>query len=263
MDRARETMLGEGLTACPVTLLFKDHKGWTKDKGTVPPTRHVAGGHVGMNLYPSEVVSDIVEPMVGNIEGGSEIISTEDMVGNVVELNVGMSGWNKGHAWDGVEEMGYTACGKCIGNEELEWNEDEPEWCQCKTCVCEGVGNGRFKIKGNIFQQNEGVVETEKYEKLMDGMDSMEINDVKREYENLTDKMMNMEIVPDNHKVVGTEYNEVVGKLDNMEIKGTLENETKIPQITKIPSSENEVKGTGQCEGCKADTQLKGQQSNS
>ena len=94
-------------------------------------------------------------------------------------------------------------------------------------------------------------------------MDSMEINDVKREYENLTDKMMNMEIVPDNHKVVGTEYNEVVGKLDNMEIKGTLENETKIPQITKIPSSENEVKGTGQCEGCKADTQLKGQQSNS
>ena len=39
-----------------------------------------------------------------NVEGGTEIISTEDMVGNVVELNEGMDGWNEGHASDGVED---------------------------------------------------------------------------------------------------------------------------------------------------------------
>ena len=40
-DRIREKMLGEGLTVCPVSLLYKDHKGWDNKSGTVPPTRHV------------------------------------------------------------------------------------------------------------------------------------------------------------------------------------------------------------------------------
>ena len=57
VDRVRETVLGNGLTVCPVTLLYKDHKGWNVSKGGVPPTRHVAGGHVGMNLYLSEIHS--------------------------------------------------------------------------------------------------------------------------------------------------------------------------------------------------------------
>ena len=78
-DRLRETMLGSGHTVCPVTLLYKDHKGWSKEMGTIPPTRHVAGGHVGMNLYLSEIVSDIVEPLYENVENACEIISTEDM----------------------------------------------------------------------------------------------------------------------------------------------------------------------------------------
>ena len=47
VDRVRETMLGEGLSVCPITLLFKDHKGWNNTQGKVPPTRQVAGGHVG------------------------------------------------------------------------------------------------------------------------------------------------------------------------------------------------------------------------
>ena len=31
--RVRETMIGESMEACPVHLLFKDHKGWTIEKG--------------------------------------------------------------------------------------------------------------------------------------------------------------------------------------------------------------------------------------
>jgi hypothetical protein len=87
VDRVRETMLGEGLAVCPIALLFKDHKGWENTGGTVPPTRHVAGGHVGLNMNLSEVVSDVLEPIVGTIEGGFEVISTEDMLAHLEEVN--------------------------------------------------------------------------------------------------------------------------------------------------------------------------------
>ena len=67
--------MGNGMTVCPISLLFKDHKGWTNEQDTVPPTRHVAGGHVGLNLNLSELVSEVAEPLVGTIEGGTEVIS--------------------------------------------------------------------------------------------------------------------------------------------------------------------------------------------
>ena len=55
-DRVRETMMGESLQVCPIQLLYKDHKNWTKEKGGVPPTRQVAGGHRGLNVHLSEIV---------------------------------------------------------------------------------------------------------------------------------------------------------------------------------------------------------------
>ena len=85
-DRVRETMLGEGLASCPVSLLFKDHKDWVNGSEHVPPTRHVAGGHVGMNLHLSEVIYDILEPLVGTIKG-CEVISTEDFLARVDNMN--------------------------------------------------------------------------------------------------------------------------------------------------------------------------------
>ena len=104
VDRMRETMLGKGMSVCPITLLYKDHKGWTRDKGGVPPTRHVAGGHVGLNLYLSEIVSEITEPMVGTIDGGAEVISGEDLLANVDHVNEDMSGWHVGWTWEGFQE---------------------------------------------------------------------------------------------------------------------------------------------------------------
>ena len=71
--RVRETILGESLEACPVHLLYKDHKGWSQAKGGVPPTRSVAGGNRGMNLHISEIVSDILEPLVGMVEDGGHL----------------------------------------------------------------------------------------------------------------------------------------------------------------------------------------------
>ena len=109
VDRIRETMLGEGLSVCPITLLFKDHKGWKNTCGSVPPTRHVAGGHVGLNMNLSEIVSDVLEPMVGTLEGGFEVISTEDMVANIEGVNSEMVGWTKSIAWEGVVENNLIA----------------------------------------------------------------------------------------------------------------------------------------------------------
>ena len=37
-DRIRETTMNEGMSICPLSLLFKDHKGWVADSGKVPPT---------------------------------------------------------------------------------------------------------------------------------------------------------------------------------------------------------------------------------
>ena len=58
--KIRETTMGEGLSIRPLSLLFKDHKGWRADSGTVLPTRPVVGSHLGVNLHLSEIVSDVL-----------------------------------------------------------------------------------------------------------------------------------------------------------------------------------------------------------
>ena len=129
-DRVRESMLGEGLSVCPVGLLYKDHKNWKKESGKLPPTRHVAGGHVGLNLHLSEIVSDILEPLAENLVDGVEVISTEDLLALVEELNLSMKGWNSLSWWAGWEEDGYVVCDKCEGDTEV---------CGCQPSVDDEV----------------------------------------------------------------------------------------------------------------------------
>ena len=99
--RIRETMMGDSLTACPVGLLYKDHKGWTVEKGGPPPSRNVVGGHVGVNVHVSEIFSDMIEPVVELVEGGREVVSTEDLLARVEELNESMQGWHSLKWWAG------------------------------------------------------------------------------------------------------------------------------------------------------------------
>ena len=132
-DRIRETMLGEGMATCPVTLLFKDHKNWKSGTTTIPPTKHVAGGHLGMNLHLSEVVSDILEPLVGTLEEGEEVISTEDLLAKIDKLNILMEGWTSGTWWENKTHGNYIACGKCLGTplDTREKAQVLPELCNC------------------------------------------------------------------------------------------------------------------------------------
>ena len=116
--RVRETMMREALESCPVHLLYKDHKGWDKSKGGVPPTRHVAGGNRGVNLHLSEVVSDILEPMVGRVKGGCEVISTEDTLARFEDITTSGRGWMSISWWEGVSQDGWVACGVCKSPDE-------------------------------------------------------------------------------------------------------------------------------------------------
>ena len=54
--RIRETIMGENVSIRPMSLLFKDHKGWSPSSGTAPPTRPVVGGHLGIHMHISELV---------------------------------------------------------------------------------------------------------------------------------------------------------------------------------------------------------------
>ena len=119
--RIRESMMGEGQSICPLSLLFKDHKGWTSEMGTVPPTRPVAGGHLGINLHLSELVSDILDPVVGEYRGGREIISTEDGIARMEKLNDQNEGWSSYSYWEDMIEEEYRACRECVGDEEYTW----------------------------------------------------------------------------------------------------------------------------------------------
>ena len=84
-----------------------------------------------MNLHMSEILSDILEPIVENIPGGEEVISTEDFLARIDELNLKFKGWNKNSWWENIMEGDFQCCGKCDGDELRPFNIDEPEWCSC------------------------------------------------------------------------------------------------------------------------------------
>ena len=145
--RIRETMMGENQAVCPLSLLYKDHKGWVPGGGSKPPTRPVAGGHLGINLHISEVVSDILDPVVERVVGGREVISTEDMVARVEILNDDMVDWSSGRYWAGMVEEDLVACGVCLGVDRGVYSREYPELCSCE----EGREADGIDDKGRIL----------------------------------------------------------------------------------------------------------------
>ena len=148
-SRIRETTMGEGLSTCPLSLLFKDHKGWSSDSGTVPPTRPVVGGHLGINMPISEIVSDILDPVVSTYSGGREIISTEDLLARLEIVNEGNSGWSPTSYWKGMHTMEYRACDTCTGDMCYEWDEDKPDTCDCNDGIDD---DGRMMVTQNFMR---------------------------------------------------------------------------------------------------------------
>ena len=75
---------------------------------------------------------------MGTIEGGEEVISTEDLLAKIDDLNEEMMGWDEYSWWEGKTFKNYQACKECIGT----WGDDQvddelgPELCNCGRVIC-------------------------------------------------------------------------------------------------------------------------------
>ena len=87
-----------------------------------------------MNMHISEVVSDILDPVVETYKGGCEIISTEDLIARLEILNGNNKHWNKYSYWVGMVEGRFKCCGICVGTDigNNPFDEGVPELCQCE-----------------------------------------------------------------------------------------------------------------------------------
>ena len=68
-----------------------------------------------MNIHISEVLSEILDPMVDAYEGGQEIISTEDCKARIENLNEANKDWDKWKWWGEkrTEDGRYECCLVC------------------------------------------------------------------------------------------------------------------------------------------------------
>ena len=141
-DRTRATKIQHSLSVAPMYILYKDHKGWTVDMGTVPPSRPVASAGSGLNDNYSETVSQALEPVANSWKGGMEKNSTGDMVDSIESLN-------KVNEGKELEEIDLVEIDKEMDRLELEretqesetWNSPEP-------------GTGPDKIYEKTAKQN-------------------------------------------------------------------------------------------------------------
>ena len=112
-------------------------------------TRPVVGGHLGINMHISEMISDILDPVVSTYDGGKEIISTEDMVARLEILNDGNKGWSPTSYWGGMITDEFRACGTCEGTDDYEWDGNIPEVCKCD----DGIdGDGRIMVTATCMK---------------------------------------------------------------------------------------------------------------
>ena len=84
--RISNSMVDKGEVVSPLYLLIKDHKSWSEEDGSPPPSRPICSGNVGFNRHISEVLSMILEPL-GHALGGADIDSTGGLLSKVAGLN--------------------------------------------------------------------------------------------------------------------------------------------------------------------------------
>ena len=130
--RWRESMMSNSLEACPLWLLFKDHKNWTSSKGTPPPTRPVMGGNGGMNAHLSEILSWLLEPLANSmIDKSSEVISDEHLKNKIDTINLNNKEWVEADPNEEPEDS----------NEMDNALGAAPSLCGCEECIKEGTSS--------------------------------------------------------------------------------------------------------------------------
>ena len=82
----RNSVYNNGYEIPELSVLVKDHKDWSFDSGKIIPTRPILNGNNCINTHLSELISELVEPLVLN-QDGAEINSTEEFLSKVDQLN--------------------------------------------------------------------------------------------------------------------------------------------------------------------------------
>ena len=86
---------------------------------------------MGLALHLSEIISDVVEPMVGGLKG-REVISTEDMIARAEKENSKNENWTPTSWWENKVDGNFTTCGTCVGKSDYVFEEGTPELCNCE-----------------------------------------------------------------------------------------------------------------------------------
>ena len=85
-DRMLNNLTVAGIDLPEMYLLTKDHKQWSVDSKKPVPTRPVLSGNCAINTHLSEMISELVEPMVLE-SNGAEVQSSEEVLAALDEIN--------------------------------------------------------------------------------------------------------------------------------------------------------------------------------
>ena len=83
-SRVRESLLQHSCAVPAMSLLIKDHKGLGDDG--MPSTRPVVSACQGMNTPLSDVLSEVLEPIVRDLSENAAVLSSENMPNLADEL---------------------------------------------------------------------------------------------------------------------------------------------------------------------------------
>ena len=78
-------------------------------------------------MHLSEIISEVLEPVADEMDGKNEVISTEDMVAKLLEVDRSLMNWNEVEWWRGVVYDGFEACLECRGDKKYVLDTNNPE----------------------------------------------------------------------------------------------------------------------------------------
>ena len=85
-ERMLNNLTVSGLDLPEMSLLTKDHKSWSWDSNKPVPTRPVMSGNCCINTHLSELISEVVEPLVLEYDG-AEVQSSEEVLALLDNIN--------------------------------------------------------------------------------------------------------------------------------------------------------------------------------
>ena len=85
-ERMQGNLMDDGFEVPTMNILIKDHKSWSPTSNKPVPSRPVVNGRKGLNTHLSEIISEILEPIALEMEGG-KVQSTEEALAIVDIFN--------------------------------------------------------------------------------------------------------------------------------------------------------------------------------